>query len=209
MSFLYLTFDPNMPWSLYWFSVRDEWIEISTEFNKEPFYIVHIATINITHGQFFHDKPNVLEISDQKRISGVKFWVFSYDILDIITFFDKLNQAYSIWLSNHPKTMELSPIKFEFKGSKPFANTITWEISSDKILLFKGSKDPIEILYDNINAVNIPPDPSKKENILQISFAKTEPKPELFLQKNLTFEKLKDMLSAIYERIYLYRSNSV
>ena len=216
MSFLYVSTDPRMSWSLYWTSVQNGWIEFSTEIDKEPFFIYPIGLIDVRKCSEpeFREIPNLLEIVDKFNILKYKhLYIYSYDILDILPFFNKLNEEFKKWERIYTKTSPPLTHSYEFKSNKIILKTVnsTWSILPNKITLIrKGSKN-LEILFSDISAVSPKFDHLQKDNILQIDYTiLNQSKQELLSieQKCVSFSQMKQILSDFYINFYIYRLNN-
>ena len=212
MSFLYVKTDTKVDWALYWINVQNGWIEFCTEFDKEPFFIYPVGLIDVRQSDEaeLQSKPNVLEIFNKYQILGFKIiYIFSYDVLDIIPFFTKLNQEYEKWQETYSKTTPPLSNSYDFK-SKAFirAVNLTWHILPDKIVR-SGSKNT-EINFDSLVSVSAIFNPNQKDNIIKVDYNSSDQNEVILTsieQKCVSLAQMRDILGDFYINFYIYSLN--
>lgn len=197
--FLNLMLPGAKNWKPYWVDIREQFLDISTEYGKEAFTSFHIGVLKVRPSKDYPDRPDVLEFYDGDGFTATHFHVFTYDPFDILEFFKKICNAYKEWRQNISQHHEAKTLQCEVKPPGFFAGIVTWSVYADHIDIGKGNQTTCVQLSDII-AVTPVANPSKSA---QFKFASKNQDPSE--QRCTTMDNMKRLLDAIYTNKYIQK----
>ena len=186
-------------WKPYWVEVREGFLEISTEYNKEPFTAFHVGVLKVRPSKEFPDRPDVLEFYDGDGFTSTHFFVFTYDPFDILEFFKNICNEYKAWRDRVSEAREYKTCSCEVKPPGFFAGNVTWVVSKTDIKIQKGNQVTQTIPLSDILAVTPIANVSKTAQF-KLSSRQNHDSGE---QRCTSLQNMKTLLDTIYTNKFL------
>ncbi|OHS97250.1 hypothetical protein TRFO_09497 [Tritrichomonas foetus] len=197
--FLNLMLPGAKNWKPYWVEVHDNFLDIATEYGKEPFTSFHIGVMKVRPSKEYPDRPDVLEFYDGDGFTTTHFFVFTYDPFDILEFFKKICNAYKTWRDQITEHRESKSFQCEVKPPGFFAGNVQWSVNADRISIGKGNQTPQVIQLSEV--ISVTPVANVSKNA-QFKFAwKQSPDPAE--QRCTSMDNMKKLLDAIYTNKFI------
>jgi hypothetical protein len=202
--FLNLILPGAKTWKPYWIEIRDCFLDISTEYGKEPFTSFHIGVLKVRPSKEFPDRPDVLEFYDGDGLTQVRFYVFTYDPFDILEFFKAICAKYKEWREKIQNDKQPITYSCDVKPPGFFAGQVQWNVSKDNITIKKGGKEESVIPIENLTTIT-PCANSSKPNSFKYTTKSGGDNSE---HKCTTLDNMKQLLDAIYTNAYIHKSET-
>lgn len=186
-------------WKPYWVEIREYYLDISTEYAKEPFTSYHIGVLKVRPSKDYPDRPDVLEFYDGDGFTSTHFFVFTYDPFDILEFFKTICTAYKGW--REKVTEQRQPLEFQCEVKPPgfFSGNVTWKVYQDRITIGKQGANPSTVMISDVVSITPGNNPSKAGTFRFATKQQTEPVDN----KCTTIESMKKLLDAIYTNQFI------
>ena len=198
--FLNLILPGAKTWKPYWVEIREEYLDVSTEYGKEPFTSFHIGVLKVRPSKDYPDRPDVLEFYDGDGFTQVHFYVFTYDPFDILEFFKSICASYKEWrekIDNNP-----NPTTFQCEVKPPgfFSGNVEWKVFQDRIVIGKGGREDNLFLKDLVTIT-----PSANPSHVAYFKYSTKLNNELGEHRCMNLENMKKFLNSIYTNAYILK----
>lgn len=189
-------------WKPYWVDIRDNFLDISTEFGKDPFTSYHIGVLKVRPSKEYPDRPDVLEFYDGDGFTATHFFVFTYDPFDILEFFKKVCNAYKTWRQQILESRQTKTYSCDIKPPGFFAGNVTWTVTQANIEISKGNQIQQTIPLSDINTVT----PTAIQNkSAQFKFSWKQ-QSDVAEYRCSSLDNMKKLLDAIYTNRFIEKN---
>jgi hypothetical protein len=197
--FLNLMLPGAKTWKPYWVEVRNNFLDISSEYGKEPFTSFHIGVLKVRPSKEYPDRPDVLEFYDGDGLTTTHFYVFTYDPFDILDFFKSICNSYKAW--REAVTTQRAPLTFQCEVKPPgfFAGNVVWNVQADAILIGKQGQTPTRTALADVVSVTPVTNSSK---VALFKYA-TKQNTDLVENRCMVLDQMKGLLDAIYTNAFI------
>ena len=202
--FLNLILPGTKTWKPYWVDIRDGFLDIATEYGKDPFTSFHIGVLKVRPSKEFPDRPDVLEFYDGDGFTQVHFYVFTYDPFDILEFFKTICANYKQWRETIQNEKQPKEFSCDVKPPGFFAGQVQWNVTKDSITIRKGGKDESVIPIESLQSITPCPNPSKVASFKYTVKNGSENNEH----KCASLDSMKKLLDAIYTNAFLRKSET-
>lgn len=190
-------------WKPYWVEIRDNFLDISTEYGKEPFTSFHLGIMKVRPSKDFPDRPDVLEFYDGDELTQAHFYVFTYDPFDILEFFKAVCASYKSWRDNILNERKPHTFNCEVKPPGFFSGNVEWKVLNDRITIGKSGREEQVILLKDLDRVT-PSANSSHVAYFRYSLKQGGDKDEHRCQ---SIDNMRRLLDAIYTNKFILKQN--
>ena len=187
----------------YWVTVRDQFLDLSADYGKDPFTSFHLGVLHVQAARDFTERPDVLEFVSNDGMMNTHFFVFTYDPFDILDFYKMAVQAGKKWNEELIMKSEMVTLKsVDVKSSGFIKSNTQYNVFPDHISI--GKTNTTDVYYKDI--VSLTPVPNPK-TIASFRLATTQ-NQNGSEQICTSIEQFKKLMNAVFSNWVLIKKSS-